>query len=179
MVQTVAMFDDIFPSYVTARSISEEPLMWNKIHVTQKGPMTRTLLSNPWMANNVTKHMARLATALTNAIRSSRPNEEQMLGDAWRDEIFISVRWAWLIFPFILLILGLVSLVSTMIKTSKDGDIGVWKTSAMPTLIYSLPQDVQRELSSSRTDDKTEAKKVRIKLLPDEGWRVSKRLCIS
>jgi hypothetical protein len=27
MVQTVAMFDDIFPSYVTARSISEEPLM--------------------------------------------------------------------------------------------------------------------------------------------------------
>jgi hypothetical protein len=52
-----------------------------------------------------------------------------------------------------------------MIKTSKNGDIGVWKTSAMPTLIYSLPQDVRSELSSSRTDDKTEAKKVKIKLL--------------
>jgi hypothetical protein len=94
MVQTVAMFDDIFPSYVTARSISEEPLMWNKIYVTQKGPMTRRLLSNPWMVKNVTEYMARLATALTNAMRSSRPNEKRMLGDTWRDEIFISVRWA-------------------------------------------------------------------------------------
>jgi hypothetical protein len=103
-------------------------------------------------------------------------------GTAFSLETYVAVHWEWLSFPFILLLLSLVFLLSTIRKTSKQSGIGVWKTSAMPTLIYSLPQDVQKELSRSGAGDNVSrkgARKVRIKLLPDHGWRVSRQLCKS
>jgi hypothetical protein len=118
---------------------------------------------------------------MTNVVRSG-PSRTMLKGDAFVKETFIAISWEWLSFPFILLLLSLVFLVATMIKTSKDGDMGLWKTSAMPTLIYGLPQDVRKELSSSRPDDsayKKGAQNVRIKLLPDQSWRVSGQLCAS
>jgi hypothetical protein len=176
MLQTVAIFDDLFPSYITAKRMSDEPFMRNKMYETQKGPSTRKLLFNPWIGGNVPGHMGRLATALTNAMRSSKSSRESVTGDAWIEEVFIAIRWEWLIYPFILLILSLVFLVSTMIKTAGDGGTGVWKTSVMPTLIYGLPQEVREGIASSKTDpsvSKMGVKKVKIRLLPNQGWRVS------
>jgi hypothetical protein len=166
-------FEDIFPAFTTMADKSATPIFRYKASVV--GPSwTRTVSFNPWMApNNVTKHMERLATALTNIVRSS-PSHQDVEGSAWAKETFISVRWQWLIFPFLLLILSLVFLVSTIIKTSKDSGASVWKTSAMPTLIYSLPKETQGQLTKSSTwSSAKETKKVRIKLLPDRGWRVS------
>jgi hypothetical protein len=63
-----------------------------------------------------------------------------------------------------------------MIKTAGDGATGVWKTSAMPTLIYGLPQEVREGIESSKIDHSaTEmgVRKVKIRLLPHHGWRVS------
>jgi hypothetical protein len=176
MSRTVALIDDIFPSHITAKGISDEPVMRNKLYVTEKGPMTRKLLFNPWIGGNVPGHMERLATGLTNTIRSSKSSRETVTGDAWAEEVFITIQWEWLIYPFILLILSLVFLVSTMIKTAGDGATGVWKTSAMPTLIYGLPQEVREGIESSKIDHSaTEmgVRKVKIRLLPHHGWRVS------
>ena len=125
--------------------------------------------------------MERLAAAMTNVIRSA-PSKTMLKGYDFSKETYVAVHWEWLAFPFILLLLSLLFLVSTIIKTTGDGAVGVWKTSAMPTLIYSLPQDVQKELSFSGTDgnaSKKGAGKVRIRLLPDHGWRVSRQLCTS
>jgi hypothetical protein len=124
--------------------------------------------------NNLTRHVEKLAVAMTNRIRSSESGE-MLQGEAFYGEQYILVQWEWLIFPFLLLVLCLVFLVSTIIKTSKDTSTGIWKTSAMPTLIYGLPKDAQSKLSPSSTwnnSDKS-SRKVRIKLLPDRGWRVS------
>jgi len=177
MSRTVAMFDDVFPSFVIARNASEEPIMRNKMYVIpEKGPITRSLLFNPWMLpSNVSDHMERLATALTNAIRSSRRSNEYVFGEAFETEQYMVIRWEWLSFPFILLTLSLVFLVSTIIKTSGDGATGMWKTSAMPTLIYSLPKETQGQFTSSSTwsSGKGAPRKTRIKLLPNMGWRVS------
>jgi hypothetical protein len=175
-------FIDIFPAFTTINDTFTRPVMRNKVS-RESLAINRLLDFNPWLApNNVSRHMERFATAMTNVIRSS-PSNTMLTGTAFSLETYIAVHWEWLSFPFILLLLSLVFLLCTIRKTSKQSGVGVWKTSAMPTLIYSLPQDVQKELSHSRTDGKCKkgARKVRIRLLPDHGWRVSRhaQLCKS
>jgi hypothetical protein len=166
-------FDDFFPSYYTALRNSTVPQLRFKNY--EFGPYKRKLTFNPWLApNNITRHVERLATAMTNVMRSSS-SREMLLGNAYQRETYVKIRWEWLSFPFTLLILSLVFLVSTIIKTSGDGATGVWKTSAMPTLIYGLPKETQGNFASSTTwsSGKGAPKKTRIKLLPNMGWRVS------
>jgi hypothetical protein len=166
-------FRDIFPAFTTTMNESSPSILRYKTWKPED-PWTQTLNFNPWLApNNVTRHMERLATAMTNVIRSA-PSRQDVQGLAFAKQTFISVRWKWLAFPLLLLVLSLVFLVSTMIKTSKDVETGMWKTSAMPTLIYSLPKETQSRFTKSSTWSSTkETKKVRIRLLPNMGWRVS------
>jgi hypothetical protein len=166
-------FLDIFPAYTSSANESAPPILRYK--VWQSGaPWHQFLDFNPWVApNNVTTHMERLATALTNVIRSA-PSREDVEGHAFSKDTFILVRWQWLTFPLLLLVLSLVFLVSTMIKTSKDTETGVWKTSTLPTLIYSLPRETQAQFSKSSTwNSAQDTKRVRIRLQPQTGWRVS------
>lgn len=170
-------FNDIFPSFTTVNNTFEHPVMRYKIY--KEGPAyNRVLDFNPWLApNNISRHMERMAVAMTNIIRSG-PSNAMLAGEAFSIETYVEIHWGWLSFPFMLLLLSLVFLVATMMKTSKDGDLGAWKTSAMPALIYSLPPDVQRELSISKNDNSSprrKARKVRIRLFPERGWRVSKQ----
>ena len=164
-------FDDFFPSYYTSIE-GKKPALRYKNYLD--GPSLRELEFNPLQSpNNVTHHMERLATAMTNVMRSSI-SVEMISGDALSPESVISIRWEWLSFPFLLLLLSSVFLVSTIIKTSKDTGTGIWKTSVMPVLIYGLPKETQgqfKELSTWNTAKDT--KKIRIRLQPKSGWRVS------
>lgn len=167
-------FTDIFPSFTTAtKNSSTLPIMRYKIW--DDGPAWNQYLGyNPWLHANVSKHMDQLAKAMTHQLRSS-VNREQVLGRSYDQTIQILVRWEWLIFPLMLLVLTSAFLVSTMIKTSKDtAGVGLWKTSAMPALIYGLPKETQDKLVPATGDrSRGEAKKIRIKLSPRMGWRVS------
>ncbi|CAN9085882.1 unnamed protein product [Alternaria alternata] len=167
--QIMVIWDDFFPASYTAANMDQKPKLRFKNYPI--GPSTRFLDFNPWMApNNVTHHMQRLASALTNVIRSNPQSHELLVGEAYNEEKFIYINWSWLIFPILLLVLSLVFLVATIFKTSKDTDTGIWKTSAIPALIYSLPKDLQPGLATSVT---SRSKKVRIRLMPKQGWRVS------
>ncbi|CAN9159290.1 unnamed protein product [Alternaria alternata] len=167
--QIMVIWDDFFPASYTAANVDQKPKLRFKNYPI--GPSTRFLDFNPWMApNNVTHHMQRLASALTNVIRSNPQSHELLVGEVYNEEKFIHINWSWLIFPILLLVLSLVFLVATIFKTSKDTDTGIWKTSAMPALIYSLPKDLQQGLATSVT---SRPKKVRIRLMPKQGWRVS------
>jgi hypothetical protein len=136
-------FTDIFPAFTTVIGTSSTPVIRYKVWRTGLA-YNRMVEFNPWLApNNVSAHMERLATAMTNVIRSAA-SRTVVNGNSYSRETYISVHWQWLAFPFLLLFMSLVFLVLTMLKTSNDGGIGVWKTSAMPTLISSLPQDVQK-----------------------------------
>jgi len=166
-------FDDFFPSFYTTANNSTEPAL--RFMDYKNGPIVKTMHWNPWeQPNNITRHIERFALALTNAVRSSS-SKVMLQGDAYLTEPYVQIRWAWLTFPLVLSILSLVFLVSTIIKTSKDGATGVWKTSAMPTLIYALPKETQSQFNSSSTwgSGKGAPRKTRIKLLPNLGWRVS------
>lgn len=176
------IFDDFFPFSYTVDTISSIPQLRSKNY--QDGPSIMAVASSQWQfPNNVTVHMQRMATAMTNAMRSSTITKRHMLqGHAYFLEKSVHVRWEWLSFPFLLLVLTLVFLVSTIIKTSRDPVTGAWKNSAMPTLIYGLPQETRGQLSSASTWHSAEQnKKTRIRLLPNMGWRVSgqNQLCTS
>ncbi|KAH7083225.1 hypothetical protein BKA63DRAFT_146719 [Paraphoma chrysanthemicola] len=177
----VAGFSDIFPSSYTAVNGTAPPLLRYKTW-SSNFAWNRQLDFNPWLApNNVSRHMDRWASAMTNVIRSA-PSKRMLEGSSFSRETFISVEWAWLSFPMALLLFSLVFLISTLVKTSQDGEIGTWKTSAMPTLIYGLPHDIQKQFVTSQSSRDTFRKgsdNVNIKLLPDRGWRVSRRICVS
>jgi hypothetical protein len=175
--RAMLVFDDFFPSSYMVNSPSESPMLRYKNYVA--GPSLRKLRMHPFLApNDVPRHMQRLATALSNVIRSDNDNKEMITGQAYNRKQFIVVHWEWLAFPIALLVLSLGFLVATISKTSsvEHGELGVWKTSAMPALIYSLPEEYQRELhgrSSDGNGNSNSARKVKSQVVPKQGWRVS------
>ncbi|KAF2183985.1 hypothetical protein K469DRAFT_204504 [Zopfia rhizophila CBS 207.26] len=177
-LQTILIFDDIFPSFTTVADSSAVPFLRSQVNV-KGAPMLRSLEVNPWIApNNVTRHVERLATALTNVIRSSSSNE-MVLGMAFSKETYVSVRWEWLSLPLSLLVLSLIFLVGTVIKSTREKEqVGIWKTSAIATLLYGLPDDMQKKITASTSvgTPRARAKALRVKLLPKKGWRVSGNL---
>jgi hypothetical protein len=183
MVMTTLIFNRMFPAFTTvANDSTQGTLRWRLDHPTKV--RTTRLMMNPWLLpNNVTKHLESLATAMTNVIRSDPSSRENIIGDVFIAETYLVVHWAWLAFPLIMLGLSIVFLGATIIKTSRStrDAIGVWKTSAMAVLLYSLPKDVRHDVPSSSTWHRTpkdDSKHVRIRLVPDQGWRVSGRVAV-
>jgi hypothetical protein len=169
----IVIFGDMFPSYFTDHGPSGKPTL--RFKDFWPGASFRELAFNPWQApNNVTRHLERMATSMTDAMRSTS-SIDMVVGTASSKTAFISIRWAWLSFPLVLLVLSLIFLVAIIIKTSDSGTAGIWKTSAMPALIYGLPKETQNQFTSSSTwaSGKGASRKTRIKILPDMGWRIS------
>jgi hypothetical protein len=171
-VNVMMFLDDFFPSFYAAANISAPPLLRYRNYAS--GPMVQEMDFNPWQYSNISRHLERMAIAMTNTVRSST-SRTMLEGKAYQMEPYITIEWGWLAFPLALLVLSLIFLVSTIIRTSGDGATGIWKTSAMPTLIYSLPKEIQGQFASSSTwgTGKGAPRKTRIKLLPNSGWRVS------
>ncbi|RAR16508.1 hypothetical protein DDE83_000073 [Stemphylium lycopersici] len=171
----MTIFDDFFPASYSVDNLTAIPRLRYKNLNLMEGPSQRFLPYSPWMLpNNLTRHVERLATAMTDRVRSTESNQ-MLLGEASYTEKYVLVQWAYLIFPLLLLTLTLVFLVSTIVKTSKDTSTGIWKTSAMPTLMYSLPKETRSKVDPTSTWNNAHesGKKLRIKLLPNKGWRVS------
>ncbi|KAF2877161.1 hypothetical protein BDV95DRAFT_140700 [Massariosphaeria phaeospora] len=176
-VLTLSLFDDIFPSSYTLSNSTDEVdgMLRYKEYITVD-VYTRNLTRNPWLFDNVTKHMDNLATAMTNVIRSSPSNTKMITGPAYDKESFVDVRWGWLSLPLGLLGLTFLFLIATVIRSSMEQDqVGVWKTSAIATLLYGLPDAMQKKMTASQGmgTPRAKAKEVRVKWLPRAGWRFS------
>lgn len=173
----LAVFDDFLPSSYTAEDISTPPMLRYKNYFD--GPSTRHLEFNPWLApNNVTRHMERLATSMTNVIRSS-VSKEMVIGEAYSKENFVEVRWQWLTLPLGLLFISLIFLAATIAKSAVELDrVGVYKTSAYATLLFGLPDEMQKSItrSASTGTPRSKAKELKVRLQPNHGWRISGNL---
>jgi hypothetical protein len=171
------IFDDFFPSYYTADGLSAQAVLRHKNYPA--GPYTRHLPFNPWLApNNVTRHMERLASALTNVVRSST-SRQMTLGEAYNKETYVSVRWEWLTLPIGLLCISFVFLAATVAKSAVEIDrLGVYKTSAYATLLYGLSDEMQQKItrSGSKSTPRAKAKELKVKIQPNQGWRYSGNL---
>lgn len=167
-------FTDVFPSFTT--SLDHETPSVMRYKIWNEGPAwNRYLDYNPWLYRNVSRHMERLATAMTSVVRSAA-SKEMLAGQAFSRETYVSVRWEWLTLPLGLLSLGFIFLAATIFKSAIEKDqVGVLKNSAILTLLYGLPEDMRRRLtrSSSTGTPRAKAKELKVKLNPNMGWRVS------
>jgi hypothetical protein len=181
--RTASLFDDMFPSSITVANPTAAPWWRIKIYAWNYNQLRRVGANNPWLApNNVTQYLEKFSTSMTNVIRS-HSSQEFVQGRAYTETTFVAIRWGWIAFPCVLLLLCLVFLVATMIKTSKHhkAGLGMWKTSAMPNLVYGLPSNIQKGMPDQVTWGNAQSldKRVRIRLLPKQGWRISGQTCVS
>jgi hypothetical protein len=181
-VRTTYIFDDYFPSVYLQSNESNVAYLRYKMTYDDGPPFLRNISYNPFLApNNVTDHMARLAKGLTDSMRSS-DQQEWVNGDVFGVETFVHVRWEWLSLPVGLLVFTLLFLLGTIIKSSLVKEhVGVWKTSAIATLLYGLPDEMQKKITASAPDDakrtpRTKAKELKVRMQPKKGWRVSGNL---
>ncbi|KAJ4394984.1 hypothetical protein N0V91_011131 [Didymella pomorum] len=175
MANIMNVFDDIFPSFYTATTPTARPELRFKNYLGY-APIMRKMTLNPWEgSNNITRHMERLATAMSNVVRSSASNT-MISGQAYSKENYVSVRWEWLTLPLGLLFTALIFLAATIAKSSVERDrVGVLKTSAYATLLYGLPDEMQNKItrSSSTGTPRSKAKELKVKLQANGGWRIS------
>jgi hypothetical protein len=175
MINTIMVFDRIFPAFTTVADDAAKPLLrWRTGSLTDV--RTRELDINPWLLpNNITLHMERLANSVSNTIRSSSSNE-MFHGQAFDQDTYVSVRWAWLSLPIGLLLISFVFLLATVVKSATEKEhVGIRKNSAIATLLYGLPDHYQKRLakSDSKRTPRAKAKELKVKLSPTRGWRVS------
>lgn len=176
-VMTLSVFDDAFPStYTLINSTSEADAMLRFKQYYTQNPWTRKETYNPFMFANISTHLNHLATALTNVIRSSDDHTEMIRGSAFEMESFVEVQWAWLSLPLALLALTCLFLVATIIRSSMEQEsFGVYKTSAIATLLFGLPDEMQKKIMSSKEKGtpRANAKETKVKWVPKAGWRFS------
>lgn len=181
-VRTTFIFDDYFPSVYIQSNNSNIAYLRYKMQYTDGPPFLRNISYNPFLApNNISHHMERMANGLTNVMRSS-DQHEWVQGEVFSVQTFVHVRWQWLSLPLGLLTFTLLFLLGTVIKSSFVKEhVGVWKTSAIATLLYGLPDEMQKKIIAPAPDDasrtpRSKAKEIKVKMLPKNGWRVSGNL---
>lgn len=172
------VFDDMFPSFFTTASESAEPTL--RFWTWKDGPAyTQVPEFNPWLApNNISSHVERLATAMTNVIRSKN-DKRWTEGHSYSMENFVAVRWEWLTLPLGLLMMSLIFLSATVFKSAHEREqVGILKNSALLTLLHGIPDNMRGTLtrSTSRGTPRAKAKELKVRLHPSLGWRVSGNL---
>jgi hypothetical protein len=176
-VSMISLFDDVFPSvYSLINSTEEEDALLRYKFWKTITPMTRNLTHNPFLYDNISTHLDNMATAMTNVIRSASLDTEMVDGQAFDLESFVDVRWEWMTLPLGLLLVTGIFLLATVIRSSKEKDhVGVWKTSAMATLLYGLPDDASKRMKSDKIQGtpRAKAKEMKMKWIPKGGWRLS------
>ena len=180
---TMSLFDEAFPSqYTLANSTNETDAMLRYKQYVTINPWTRNVTYNPFMFPNITQHMKHMASALTDMLRSAEDNTVKITGPSFAKESIVSVRWAWLGLPLGLLGLTFVFLTATIVRSSMEQEnIGVYKTSAIATLLYGLGDDMQKRFRSSQVEGtpRANAKQAKVKWVPKRGWRFSGSTVIS
>ena len=175
-LNVLSIFDDIFPStYTVTNSTDMDKAVLRIQQYRTTDTRTRTGSYNAFLYNNITTHLNRLATDFTNIARSAKSSTDMIQGPAFDLVSVVQVRWEWLSLPVGLLGFTLIFLVTTIVRSSLAQDVGVWKTSAIATLLYGLPDDVRQKVTSVKDHGtpRANAKRTKIKWLPGTGWRLS------
>lgn len=165
---SMTIYHLLLPFQTTVRRLLKYKF-WNE------EPLEREFSIHPWSpSSDIAQHVDRLATVITNNMRQS--SSDAITGKAFSQETYVEVRWVWLILPLALLGLTLIFLLGTVIRTSIESDrVGVWKNSAIATLLYGLPDEMQHKISTSQGNGtpRAKAKEMNVRMLSTKKWRIS------
>lgn len=128
-----------------------------------------TVTTMLWQSSNVTEAMLNMASYMTTALRSNDSlllQAEQknatviapgqtIIGTAYVQQQYVSVRYRWLLLPLIMLFLATVLLAITITITIRTG-VGVWKSSPLALFFHArgleeLPPSGSHKRSDMRT----------------------------
>ncbi|KAF2621565.1 hypothetical protein BU25DRAFT_452580 [Macroventuria anomochaeta] len=84
----------VFPSFLATKDNSTDLILRYKIWLDSPA-YNRKLDINPWLAPNISAYLSRMATAITNQIRTVGSGNENVRRTAYSQEVFIRVQWAW------------------------------------------------------------------------------------
>lgn len=141
------MFDYYLPAFLTSANLSAQPQLRIQNFAGYVPVMTQYPY-NPWAPpNNISGHVDRLATALTNIIRtpSSNNNTENVFGSRV-PETYIQINWHWFSLPIILLLSTLAFLLATIRKAATEHNGVIWKSSSLATLTNGLSDATKIEV---------------------------------
>jgi hypothetical protein len=124
-----------------------------------------------------------LARALTVHTRERAASLNSELGNAHglavKTETCIQIRWGWISFPATLVLLTIVFLAATIVKTQKgdhhNRQHGNWKSSSLAILFGGLEDDLRHgsRMLEKRSDMDESAGLLKVSLSPgDDGWRL-------
>jgi hypothetical protein len=123
-------------------------------------------------ADDIPKWWARLAKSLTNNIRTNgllvEEEYERYAGIAWVEVVHIEVRWLWLIFPAVLVVLSGVFLTATVLASWRRG-LKPWKSFALPVLYTRLEDGLQEEWKQEYADESSLLKEVKSRWVDLDG----------
>jgi hypothetical protein len=145
---------------------------------------TRNLWHNGTASmSSIEAYNAQLARALTVHARERAASLNPELGNAHgiavKTDTCIQIRWGWISFPTSLVLLTVVFLAATIVKTQK-GDHqarqhGNWKSSSLAILFGGLEDDLRHRsrMLEKRSDMDESASLLKVSLSPgDDGWRL-------
>ena len=125
---------------------------------------------NPWLPpNNLSAHLTRLASTLTNIMRSTVNSTDPVVGVALDTQMLVNMRWTWFILPLTVFILTLAFLSATIFKSHHEkNEVGIWKTSALAILFNGPGDEAQRAMGSNCRlgEVRQKAKELSINLVP-------------
>ncbi|KAF2115457.1 hypothetical protein BDV96DRAFT_492941 [Lophiotrema nucula] len=105
---------------------------------------------------DVNPFLAKIASAVTNNMRSQEKGTEVAVGKAWGKENFVEIRWAWFSLPGFVLLSSLV-FVSTTVFRSRRQKFAAWKSSSLATLLHGMTEEARVGFAVSTTPSEVEA----------------------
>lgn len=134
------------------------------------GDGTAYITNTLYKADNLSKTIDNIATSMTNNIRQDQ-NSTQVIGQAFKDETFIRVRWPWFILPATLVFLTALILQATIMINYRCKAM-LWKSSILPLLYHGLdpPADAPVE-KLSQVEVKTAAITAQLRTTEGNNYR--------
>ncbi|KAI4125525.1 MAG: hypothetical protein LQ347_005352 [Umbilicaria vellea] len=179
-VATQAMFEHFLGNFFTGNvstSMAQSDLTFSSDFMAALVP-SRSSSANGIGINltNVPQLMSNISQSMTIRMRQSAGNDPntQILGDAYRLDSFIKVRWVWLALPLTLLLLTLVFLLAA-IRTSAQAKVLPWKSSSIALLFHGLSEDRRKagRWEERRAELHEIAGEMKVQLVKtDQGWRL-------
>ncbi|EWZ83205.1 hypothetical protein FOWG_13131 [Fusarium oxysporum f. sp. lycopersici MN25] len=105
---------------------------------------------------NLTRAFGNMALGMTDYLRSG-PNEKLARGVRRESEIFVFIRWYWLIGPAVLELAALVFAVCTIVCTARKHEVPLWKSSAL--VLLHCRHDMSSGVIQGEFQDVTELEK--------------------
>lgn len=93
--------------------------------------------------------MSNIAASMTKYARNI--SNQTVQGIAYVPQVYVSVDWAFLILPGLLILLGIIFLLLTISVNNKH-DLGLWKSSVLPAIFHGFPGGmISHEYSTAST----------------------------